>query len=150
EYIVNHREKLIRRLMNGDYKPKPVRRVEIEKPGGGVRKLGIPCVLDRLVQQAILRVVQSYFYQTFSESSYGLRPNRSTHQAVQAAQQYVQNGSSWVVDIDLEKFFDRVNHDVLMALVAKRIKDKQLLKLIRAFLNAGVMENGVVSELEEG
>lgn len=150
EYMMHHREKLIQRLMNGEYKPKPVKRVDIEKPGGGTRTLGIPCVLDRLVQQAVMRVVQRYWDHTFSESSYGFRPNRSAHQAVQQAQSYVQDGLQWVVDIDLEKFFDRVNHDVLMSLVAKRMKDKRLLKLIRAFLNAGIMEDGVVIEKDEG
>jgi len=150
EYLFTHREELSQKLLCGEYKPKPVRRVEIDKPGGGTRKLGIPCAVDRLVQQAILRVVQRYFDATFSDYSYGFRPGRSQHQAVKQAQKYVSSGLQWVVDLDLEKFFDRVNHDVLMALVAKRVKDKRLLKLIRAFLNAGVMENGVVIEMEEG
>jgi RNA-directed DNA polymerase len=150
EYMFCNRDKLSQSLLDGTYRPEPVRRVEIQKPGGGTRKLGVPTVKDRVVQQAILRVVQRYWDHTFSEASYGFRPNRSAHQAVQQAQKYVCSGQQWVVDIDLEKFFDRVNHDVLMALAAKRIKDKRLLKLIRAFLNAGVMEEGVVIEEEEG
>lgn len=149
DYLVHHREELSQHLLNGTYIPKPVRRVEIAKPGGGTRKLGIPCALDRLVQQATLRVVQRYWDETFSESSFGFRPKRSQHQAIQQAQKYVSSGLQWVVDIDLEKFFDRVNHDVLMAMVAKRVKDKRLLKLIRAYLNAGVMVDGVVIEKEE-
>ena len=150
EYLFKHREELSQSLLKGEYRPRPVKRVEIEKPGGGTRKLGIPCVLDRLVQQALLRVLQGYLDKTFSEHSYGFRPGRSQHQAIKQAQEYVGSGLQWVVDLDLEKFFDRVNHDVLMALVAKRVKDKRVLKLIRAFLNAGVMENGVVIEMEEG
>jgi RNA-directed DNA polymerase len=149
-YLFHNRDKLIQSLMDGTYSPKPVKRIEIPKPGGGTRKLGIPTVKDRVVQQAILRVVQRYWDHTFSEASFGFRPNRSAQQAVQQAQKYVRSGQHWVVDIDLEKFFDRVNHDLLMALVARRIKDKRLLKLIRAFLNAGVMIDGVVIEEEEG
>lgn len=150
EYLYSNREKLSQSLLDGTYRPKAVKRVEIPKPGGGTRKLGVPTAVDRLVQQAILRVVQRYWDHTFSESSFGFRPNRSAHQAVRQAQQYVCSGQQWVVDIDLEKFFDRVNHDVLMALVAKRVKDKRLLKLIRAYLNAGVMEEGVIIEEKEG
>ena len=150
EFMAHNRDKLSQSLLDGTYKPKPVKRVDIPKPDGGTRKLGIPTVKDRVVQQAILRVVQRYWDHTFSEASFGFRPNRSAHQAVKQAQKYVSSGQQWVVDIDLEKFFDRVNHDVLMALVAKRIKDKRLLKLIRAFLNAGVMEDGVIIEEEEG
>jgi RNA-directed DNA polymerase len=150
DYLMRNRDELSQSLLNGTYEPKAVKRVEIPKPGGGTRKLGVPTARDRLVQQAILRVVQRYWDHTFSEFSYGFRPKRSAHQAVQQAQKYVSSGQQWVVDIDLEKFFDRVNHDVLMALVAKRVKDKRLLKLIRAFLNAGVMEDGVVIEEEEG
>jgi RNA-directed DNA polymerase len=150
EYMYRNREKLSQSLLDGTYKPQPVKRVEIPKPGGGTRKLGVPTVKDRVVQQAILRVMQRYWDCTFSESSFGFRPNRNAHQAVKQAQKYVGSGLHWVVDIDLEKFFDRVNHDVLMALVAKRVEDKRLLKLIRAFLNAGVMEDGVVVEEGEG
>ena len=122
-----------------------MRRVEIPKPDGGVRKLGIPTVLDRFIQQAVMQALQRRWDRTFSEHSYGFRPRRSAQQAVAQAQQYLTAGHRWVVDLDLEKFFDRVNHDKLMGLVAKRVADKRVLKLIRGFLNAGVMENGLVS-----
>jgi RNA-directed DNA polymerase len=125
--------------------------VEIPKPdGGGVRKLGIPTVLDRFIQQAVMQVLQRQWNPTFSQYSYGFRPRRSAHQAVAQAQQYIAQGCGWVIDLDLEKFFDRVNHDKLMGQIAKRVEDKRLLKLIRAFLNAGVMENGLVSPSVEG
>jgi RNA-directed DNA polymerase len=150
DYLKQHWLAIRERLLNGTYEPRPVRRVEIPKPDGGVRKLGIPCVLDRLIQQAVMQVLQRQWDQTFSDHSYGFRPGRSAHQAVAQAQQYIAEGHSWCVDLDLEQFFDRVNHDKLMGQIAKRVDDKRLLKLIRAFLNAGVMENGLVSPSVEG
>src|SRR5450759_960132 len=151
DYLKQHWPSIREQLLNGTYEPKPVIRVEIPKPdGGGVRKLGIPTVLDRFIQQAVMQVLQRQWDRTFSDYSYGFRPGRSAHQAVAQAQQYIAEGHGWCVDLDLEKFFDRVNHDKLMGQIAKRVEDKRLLKLIRAFLNAGVMENGLVSPSVEG
>lgn len=137
-------------LLEGSYLPRAVRAVEIPKPSGGVRLLGIPTVVDRLIQQALLQRMQPIFEPHFSESSYGFRPGRSAWQAVKAAQHYVREGKRWVVDIDLEKFFDRVNHDLLMARVARRIKDERVLKLIRRYLESGLMREGVTEVREQG
>ncbi len=150
DYLKQHWPAIREQLLSGTYQPKPVRRVEIPKPDGGVRKLGIPTVLDRFIQQAVMQVLQRQWDPTFSDHSYGFRPGRSAHQAVAQAQRYIAEGHSWCVDLDLEKFFDRVNHDKLMGQIAKRVGDKRLLKLIRAFLNAGVMENGLISPSVEG
>ena len=138
------------RLLDGTYKPEPGLRVSLPKPGGGTRDLGIPTVVDRLIQQALLQVLQPLIDSTFSEHSYGFRPGRSAHQAVVAARAHVQAGHKWVVDVDLEKFFDRVNHDILMDRMAKRIGDKRVLRLIRRYLQAGILANGMYIERVEG
>jgi RNA-directed DNA polymerase len=137
-------------LLEGRYQPQPVLGVEIPKPGGGVRQLGIPTAMDRLIQQALHQVLTPIFDPGFSESSYGFRPGRSAHQAVRMAREYVASGKRWVVDMDLEKFFDRVNHDVLMARVARKVKDPRVLGLIRRYLQAGLMQGGVASQRVEG
>lgn len=143
-------DRLIEQIQNGSYKPSAVRRVEIPKPNGGKRTLGIPTVTDRVFQQAVVQILTPIFEEEFSEYSYGFRPNRSAHQAIEQARTYIEEGYDCVVDLDLEKFFDKVQHDKLMSLIAKVISDKPTLKLIRRFLQAGVMENGIVSVNREG
>lgn len=150
EYLRAHWPRIRESLLDGSYRPVPVRRVQIPKPDGGVRELGIPTVTDRLIQQALLQVLQPRIDPTFSEHSYGFRPGRRAHDAVLDAQRYVQDGYRVVVDVDLEKFFDRVNHDILMERLARRIEDKAVLRLIRRYLVAGIMDGGVVMERYEG
>lgn len=149
-WLAEHKEELIVSLLDGTYQPQPVRGVQIPKAGGGVRQLGIPTVVDRLVPQAILQVLEPLLDPTFSESSYGFRPGRNAHQALQKEAEYVKAGRGIVVDIDLEKFFDRVNHDILMARLARRVTDKRLLRLTQRFLEAGMMQNGVCIRRYEG
>jgi group II intron reverse transcriptase/maturase len=149
-FLKQHWSTIREQLLTGHYQPSAVKRVEIPKPGGGRRMLGIPTVLDRFIQQAVLQVVQPLIDPTFSESSYGFRPGRSAQQAVCQAQRYVQSGRRWVVDVDLEKFFDRVHHDILMGLVGQRISDPRMLRLIRRYLEAGIMADGVAVERHEG
>ncbi|WP_113889764.1 group II intron reverse transcriptase/maturase [Roseiarcus fermentans] len=149
-HLKDHWPTIRARLLDGSYEPQPVRRVEIPKPAGGVRALGVPTVLDRFVQQAVLQVLQAHWDGTFSASSYGFRPGRSAHQAVSAAQALIATGRRVVVDLDIEKFFDRVNHDILMGLVAQRVADKRILTLIRGFLTCGVLADGLVGPTDEG
>ncbi len=149
-YLKTHWTRINQQLAEGTYKPLPVKRVEISKPDGGVRKLGIPTVLDRFIQQAVQQVLSRRWDNTFSQGSFGFRPGKSAHQAVEAAQCFIAEGCAWVVDIDLEKFFDQVNHDRLMARIMQRENDKALIKLIRSILTSGVMENGLVSPIDEG
>ena len=150
-YLRVHWGRIRDEIREGRYRPQPVLLVEIAKPGGrGMRRLGIPTVVDRMIQQALLQVLQPQIDPTFSESSYGFRPGRSAHQAVERAREHFAAGNRWVVDMDLEKFFDRVNHDILMSRMARRVKDKRILLLIRRYLQAGLMEGGVVGQRTEG
>jgi RNA-directed DNA polymerase len=149
-YLVEKWETIREELLDGRYQPNPVWKVEIPKPHGGIRQLGIPTVVDRLIQQAMLQILQPLFDPTFSEHSHGFRPLRNAHGAIREAQKHIQSGKRWVVDLDLEKFFDRVNHDVLMNRLAIRIEDKRILTIIRRYLESGMMENGVVVERWEG
>ena len=150
DHVRKHWESIRTKLLAGTYVPSPVRRVEIPKPNGGTRLLGIPTVLDRWIQQMLLQVLQAIFDPTFSAYSFGFRPGRSAHDAVRAAQRYVEEGKDWVVDMDITKFFDRVNHDILMNRIAQTIRDKRVLKLIGRYLRAGVMVEGLVQVSEEG
>ena len=149
-YLRGHWAVIKEQILNGSYEPRPVRRVDIPKSGGGTRMLGIPTVLDRLIQQAIHQILGPLWESEFSAHSYGFRPGRSAAQAVRAAQRYIHAGKRWVVDLDLEKFFDRVNHDVLMARVARRVQDQRLLSLIRRYLASGIMSEGLVTPRSEG
>jgi RNA-directed DNA polymerase len=149
-HLREHWDNVKNQLLTGTYEPKPVRRVEIPKPGGGIRLLGIPTVMDRFLQQALLQVMTPIFDPHFSTNSFGFRPGKRAHDAIKQAQSYIQEGFRYVVDMDLEKFFDKVNHDILMSRVARKVTDKRVLKLIRSYLNAGVMEDGSVKNTTEG
>lgn len=150
EHLKTHWGEIKEQLLDGSYQPSAVLGIQIPKPNGGVRQLGIPTVVDRLIQQAIQQVLTPIFDPGFSESSYGFRPGRSAHQAVLSAREFVRSGKRWVVDMDLEKFFDRVNHDILMSRIARKVKDKRLLRIIRRYLQAGIMQDGLASQRVEG
>jgi group II intron reverse transcriptase/maturase len=149
-YLREHRDEITNRIRKGKYKPSPVRRVEIPKPDGGIRLLGVPTVIDRVIQQATVQVLTPIFEPTFSDNSYGFRPKRSAHQAITKAKEYYDEGYRWVVDIDLEKYFDTVNHEILMDMVMMEVKERPVIRLIRAFLKSGVMEDGIVRPSGEG
>jgi len=150
EYLIKHYRELCESIRGGWYKPKPVKRVEIPKPDGGKRLLGVPTVIDRMVQQAMVQVLQPVFERTFSDSSFGFRPGRSAHQAIGRAKKYYEEGHAYVVDLDLEKFFDTVNHDLLMQMVMETVKEKPVTALIRKFLKSGIMVDGLASQREQG
>jgi group II intron reverse transcriptase/maturase len=147
---VAHYRELRESIEGGWYKPQPVRRVEIPKPDGGIRQLGVPTVIDRMVQQALVQVLQPVFEQTFSDSNYGFRPGRSVQQAIECARRYYEEGYTWVVDLDLEKFFDTVNHDLLIKMVRETVTDEPIISLIKKFLKSGIMVDGLVSQNEQG
>ena len=149
-YLQENRDELLESILGGWYKPKPVRRVEIPKPDGGVRELGVPTVIDRMIQQALVQVLQPIFEKTFSDSSHGFRPNRNAHQAIKRTKEYYEQGYTHVVDIDLAKYFDTVNHDILIDMIREHVKDERVIKLIRKYLKSGVMKDGIVSPTSEG
>jgi RNA-directed DNA polymerase len=150
DYLNAHWPEIREKLLEGHYMPQPVKQALIPKPGGGTRRLGIPTVLDRFIQQALLQVLNLIYDPTFSPHSYGFRPSRNAHQTVRRAKQYIEKGYEWVVDIDLEQCFDRINHDILMGRITKRVSDKRILRLIRLYLQVGIMVHGVVQERYEG
>ena len=149
-YLKEHKDELLASIRNGKYKPQPVRRVEVPKPDGGVRLLGVPTVIDRMIQQALVQVLQPIFEPTFSDNSFGFRPKRSAHQAMTKAKEYYEQGYTRVVDLDLAKYFDTVNHDLLICMVREQVKDEAVILLIRKFLRSGVMVNGLLSPTKEG